>query len=298
MKHIEKTSIKHICWFLISMIIIVMAYVFARKEILKKIIVVDDDFLWVYQVDSISTEKGNVHVSGWAFEIADDAQSGNCEIILRDTETQKLYFGKMEYHERSDVDAYFSCEYDYNNSGFSAMFRNIYSDSTVYEVLLRPEGDRNAFSTGIYYANGEMMFVHPDEYTPLELEGTELAEVVQNGVLRVYEKEQGMYVYQYKGELYWIAEESYGFVNGDAFIQYQLYTTQMENLPEERRKNGWNWDNLGFVFSTKELNESAYGNYRVAKTVIPTDYSVTWIWTGNYSDNLNWRCDFRPWFEF
>ena len=293
----KSSSIRHLCIFVVLMVVIVFFYVITRKEILKDIIIMEDDYSWVYQVDSIDTEEKTVYVSGWAFELLVDAQRGNCEIILQDVDSQELYFGKMEYHERNDVNAYFACEYDYNKSGFRATFQDIYVDNAVYEVLLRPTGARNTFSTGIYYANGEMMFVNPADYIPLKCEGAELAEVVQNGVLRVYEKEQGMYVYQYKGELYWIAEDSYGFVNGDAFIQYQLYTTQPENLPEERINNGWSWDNLGFVFSTKELNENVYGKYRVAKSVIPTNYSVTRIWTGNYSDNLSWRYDFRPWYE-
>lgn len=263
-------------------------------------IVMDDDFSWVYQIDTIEEVDGKLDITGWAFALNKDAKQENFEIILYDTKTRKDVYPKMSYKSRNDVNEYFLCEYDYTESGFVASIstERLQLDSNVYEVLLKPKGKRKAFSTNVYYKDGEVIYVHPDEFVPLEVAGTDLEEVVEQGVLRVYRPDYGMYVYQYKGELYWITELDYGFVDGDTYVQFQMNTTQIEKLPEERLVYNTLWSNLGFKFSTQELLEWDTGKYRVAKYALPTEYSLTKIWTGNHIDKWIWKTDFRPWYEF
>lgn len=54
-----------------------------------------------------------------------------------------------------------------------------------------------------------------------------------------------------------------------AYIQYQLWTTQPENLPEKRRAHNHRWDNIGGRFEKYEI-EGDFGAYRVMKREIPT----------------------------
>lgn len=142
------------------------------------------------------------------------------------------------------------------------------------------------------------MYANPSEYQALEVEGTDLEEIVNQGVLRVYRPDYGMYVYQYKNTLYWIAEPDYGFVDSDTYVQYQLNTTQIERLPKIRLENEWYWDNIGFWFSEYEMKEMNTGKYRVAKKEIPREYSIRGIWTGNNIDGWIWREDFLPYYIF
>ena len=83
-----------------------------------------------------------------------------------------------------------------------------------------------------------------------------------------------------------------------AYIQYQLWTTQPENLPEKRRAHNHRWDNIGGRFEKYEI-EGDFGAYRVMKREIPTDYSVTSIMTG-YRKNGKWvwKNYFRPYYVF
>ena len=270
------------------------------KQINKIFEIIEDDFSWVYQIDSIEEIDGKLQINGWAFALNEDAERENCEIILYDIKTGKGVYPKMTYESREDVNEYFLCEYDYTESGFGANIstKHLELENKVYEILLRPEGEREAFSTNVYYSNSEMLYVHPDEFVPLEVAGTDLEKVVKNGVLRVYRPDYGMYVYQYEGELYWIAEPDYGFVDGDTYVYYQMYTTQIEKLSAERLANGWIYDDLGFMFCSKELFDKNMGKYRVAKAKIPEEYSVTYNWTGNYVDEWIWKNNFRPWYEF
>ena len=275
-------------------------YLFTMRQLYERFEIIEDDFSWVYQIDSIEEIDGKLQINGWAFALNEDAKKENCEIILYDTETGKGVYPKMSYESREDVNEYFLCEYDYTESGFVASISTtkLQLENNVYEILLRVEGKRSVFSANVYYSNGKITYVHPNEFIPLEVAGTDLKKVVEQGVLRVYRPDFGMYVYQYEGELYWIAEPEYGFVDGDTYVQFQMDTTQIANLPEERLANNWFWSNLGFMFRSKELQDWNMGKYRVAKYALPTEYSLTHIWTGNYINEWIWQSDFRPWYEF
>ena len=300
LKSLEKSRKKQSLVFCVSMVIVIGIYLFTMRQLYERFEIIEDDFSWVYQVDSIEEKNGQLQINGWAFALNENAKKENCEIILYDTKTGEGVYPKMTYESREDVNEYFLCEYDYTKSGFVANIptKKLQLENSVYEILLRPEGKRNVFSTNVYYNNGEILYVHPDEFVPLEVTGTDLEKVVERGVLRVYQPDYGMYVYQYEGELYWIAEPDYGFVDGDTYVQFQMNTTQVANLPEDRLANNYLWSNLGFMFQKKELLDWNTGNYRVAKYSLPTEYSLTHIWTGNHINEWIWQSDFRPYYDF
>lgn len=263
--------------------------------------VLSDDFSWVYQVDSVRMEEENLVIQGFAFEIEKNSEKGKFEIILKDMDTGKMYFPSIKYKEREDVNNYFLCEYDYLQSGFVAKIRakKLDLEKKNYEVLLRVKGMQKAYRTGTYLSKGELMYADPTKYMALDVEGTDLKKIVEKGVLRVYRPDYGMYVYQYEGELYWIAEKDYDFdEQGDVIVQYQLDTTQKKNLPQHRLENGWLWDNLEFRFAECELYDFETEKYRVANMHLPVEYSVEKIWTGNYNEEWIWEQYFRPFYFF
>jgi len=260
----------------------------------------EDDFSWVYQVDEVGIEGKDFVLQGFAFELDKDATEGAFEIVLQDIETGKRHFPEMKYMERKDVNEYFLCEYDYLQTGFEAVIKakKLDLNEKNYEVLLRRADERQTYQTGTYISKGELIYTNPSEYEELDVLGTELEEIVEEGVLRVYRPDYGMYVYQYEDELYWIAEEDYEYFDSD-ILEYMLYTTQKEKLPEYRLENEWYWDNMGFLFTEKEVKKINSGNYRVAKARIPSEYSIVEIETGNNVDSLwIWKAQFRPWYIF
>ena len=261
----------------------------------------EDDFSWVYQVDSVDTKNGDLVLRGFAFELDKDATEGAFEIVLQDIESGKIYFPKMRYMERTDVNEYFLCEYDYLQTGFEAVIKakKLDLNEKNYEVLLRLVDERQTYQTGTYISKGVLMYTNPQEYEPLDVKGTDLERIVDEGILRVYRPDYGMYVYQYEGELYWIADETYAFdEDGNVYIEYQLDTTQIDKLPERRLENQWYWDNLGFVFKEKECQELSIEKYRVAKKRLPEEYSVEKIWTGENDGQWIWEQEFRPYYLF
>lgn len=260
--------------------------------------VTEDDFSWVYQIDSAEIEEGELILYGFAFELDTDATEDAFEIVLQDVSSKKKIFLETESMEREDVNAYFRCEYDYSKSGFKAVCKKI-AQKDIYEVLLRKSGKQTAYSTGIYITENQLMYVNPTEFAPLEAAGTDLQKVIENGILRVYRPKDSIYVYQYEGELYWIAEQDYAFnEDGDVYVQYRLDTNQPDRLPKERVESQLDWDDYGFMFCGNELLDWGTGKYRVAKKKLPTEYSVTRICSGKYKGNWLWMQYFRPYYQF
>jgi len=212
----------------------------------------------------------------------------------------KIIYLNNESFIRNDVNDYFACEYDYSKVGFAASVksRKIDLNNKNYEVLVSCREDKKVVRTETYITSEGIMYVKPEDFVSLNVEGTILEEVIEKGVLRVYRPDFGMYVYQFDGELYWIAEKDYGFVNQDTYISFNINTTQIERLPQERIENNWFWGSEGFAFSEKEIICEDLEEYRVTKCEIPTEYSVAYIWTGNYINDWIWRSFFRPRYEF
>lgn len=260
-----------------------------------------EDSRWIFQVDSLAEDGNRYTLKGFSFYLGKNSVEKEFEIVLQDIKTRRFYFPKMRYVDRLDVNEYFKCNYDFVHSGFEADIK--FSDTKLsendYEIFVRKTGEKQIYSTGTYVSKGKLMYTNPEEYEPLSVEGTALETIVNEGILRMYRPDCGMYVYQYKGELYWIADEKYMFdESGDAYIQYQLNTTQTERLPEERIKNQWYWDNIPFSFVANEIVGIDTGKYRVAKKKIPTAYSVEKISTGLFEDKWIWMDEFRPYYVF
>ena len=111
-----------------------------------------------------------------------------------------------------------------------------------------------------------------------------LQDVFTKGKLCFYLDDIGIYVYQYDDKLYWIADEKFKFnEDGLTFIQYQIYTSQKDKLPEHRIQHGF--DNLGFYFEEYEYKDENTYPYRVAIQDLPYEYPITSILTGVYNSS-------------
>lgn len=261
--------------------------------------VVEDDFSCVFQVDSINENDGELLLDGWVFELGKDAREDDFEIVLYDYAKGKKYYPEMKNVLREDVEEYFLCEYDYSASGFCATIKTKKLDlkSTNYEILIQKSDEQEAFRTGIFISKGKLMYIKPEEYVPLAVEGTVLEEVVNNGVLRVYRPDVGLYLYQFEGKLYWIADEKFEFEEDDTtYLSYNLRTTQKAKIPEEKAYNDIYCEE-GAIFEAYEIKEDIIG-YRFGVRNIPKEYAVSKVSIGYYVKEWVWRQDFRPWYEF
>lgn len=287
-----------------SAVIIAVAVVISNvvnAVVHRNCIIVEDDFSCVFQIDSVEQIADDFVLTGWAFELNKNAKKKDFDVILYDYANDNKFYTKVEDVERKDVNNYFLCEYDYSESGFKASAKNkkIDLENVNYEVLIQKANSRNAISTGVYISDGKLMYAKPEEYLAFDVNGTKLEKVINDGALRVYRPDVEMYVYQYNGNLYWIADESYEFEeDGLTALEYTINTTQPKKLPQKRVDNGWDWDNRSFCFEMGESKEMHTGAYRVAITEIPTEYSIEKITCGYYVGEWKWQQYFRPLYTF
>ena len=288
-----------------TLVIVAMAIIadyFIQDYIYKiKYKTVSDDYTHVFQTDSLEQKNEKLVLTGFVFELEKDSAEHDFEIILYDYNNDKEYYMNVKDTIREDVNEYFLCGYDYSKSGFVASLglKRLDLESINYEVLIRPHGVKKAYKTGTYISKGELMYAKPEDFTAPDVEGTGLEDIVKDGVLRVYRPDVGMYVYQYEGSLYWIADDTYEFEEDEStYVQYHLYTTQTDKLPQHRLDNEWYWDNIGFNFEANEVTDIDAGRYRVTKSALPTEYSITKTVTGYYVSGWKWKQYFRPWYEF
>lgn len=298
---LEESRKRQVVFFCASMVILCLCYFVSIKMLDRKFELIEDDYTWAYQVDSIIENNGKLKITGWAFLTKQNAAQKEFEILLRDVQTEKIFYPKMKYNCREDVNQYFLCEYDYSQSGFEAIFSvdKLDMDNGVYEVILKPRAKRSAYLTEIYYADRQMMFTNPTTFKSLNVIGTDLEKIVEEGILRVYRPDYGVYVYQYEDELYYIANSEYAFSeSGKTYIECGISTTQVSKLPQERLDMGANTGNEAFFFEEYEIQDQLLEQYRVAKKSLPNQYAIQEMWTGAYSDGWIWIQYFRPWYKF
>ena len=122
---------------------------------------------------------------------------------------------------------------------------------------------------------------------------------VKNGTLLVCRPDMHIWIFQYNGSLYWVADEGFHFEDdGLTYIQYHLWTTQTEKLPPGRLARNYFWNNLSGYFEKYEISGD-FGKYRVMRCELPTEYSVISILTGYYkNETWVWANSFRPVYVF
>ena len=248
---------------------------------------------YCFQVDSFESTGKGVTLDGFA--LLYDHPGQKYDLLLRNTETGKRIKLDTEQTQRPNVNDYFRCDHDYTGSGFRASGR---AEDAENEILIRWPWSV-ALSTGVYIGADGIHYSPNAFFIAPEIEGAPgLKEIVEEGTLRVYRPDYHCWVYQVGNSLYWIVDQDFDFEDdGTTYIQYQLYTTQKDKLPQRRIDNGWFWDNIGGCFEDYEVKGN-FGEYRVMKRELPKEYSITSIVTGYYKDGeWIWKNYVRPIYE-
>ncbi len=198
---------------------------------------------YCFQVDSVSTKGHKIKIGGFAFRYEHPSHNYSLNLISGDGKRVEL---EKEPIKRQDVNEYFLCEYDYTNSGFTASAE---VGEGEYEILIKWPWSV-ALSTGVFVNSDGVHYASEKEFEAPDI----VAEFIQKGVVRVYRPDVHCWIYQFNGSLYWIVDQNFTFEDDNStYIQYQLWTTQTENLPQERLDNNWLWDNISGNFEDYEI---------------------------------------------
>lgn len=262
----------------------------------------DTSKLYCFQIDEVSHTKDNqTEIKGVAFlYLHEDRKPA---IVLKSTSDGKSISMNMKCGiPTSYINDYFSCNHDYTTSGFRATATGI-SKNEEYEILIKwqwlPALSTGAFITGdnIHYIQSKK-YIAPD-MSNINANASELAEVVKNGILRVYRPDYHCWIYQLSSSIYWIVDQDFYFEDdGSTYIQYQLFTTKYDSDPIHRFGNNLLGANLGGNFEDYEILGLG-GPYRIMKRDLPKDFPITSIVTGYTKNGLwVWKSYFRPIYTF
>ncbi len=280
---------------------------------------VPDGSQYCYGIDSLNKDGNILTLRGWFFElksvknIEQKVSPDDAELMLALVPVEEAVVGvesknavfmdlKAVHENRPDVNEYFICEYDYSKCGFTATVdcNDIDIQSNYYRIAIKRDADLSSMAvlTNIYITDKGLSFTDPRQSPELDTAGTDLDNIVKEGVRLVSVPDYNCYVYQLEDKLYWIADEGYEFnEDGATYIQYQMDTTQIDNLPTERLENNWFWSNISDLFENHEITGLIdCGKYRVLEREIPSMYSVTNIITGYYNGEWIWCSEFKPYF--
>ncbi|MBE5852162.1 MAG: hypothetical protein E7299_04300 [Lachnospiraceae bacterium] len=279
------------------MIIIWGGYLLASKKIALIIdAAVEDDYLWVAQIEEADIDENEFIITGFAFEVNQNAEKGTYRVILRNLDTGEYLFPKMKYTERKDVNCYFQGEYDYLMSGFEASMKNNKLDPKGnYEILIKALNDENAYRIDTYIVEKKIAYVGPSECV-IPGVADELQYVINQGKVRSWCPEVGFYAYQYGDELICMMSEDYKLqADYSNRLVVCIGTTQKAKLPAHKVDMGASIDDLEVYFDDTHL----YGNYYVQKIKLPNEYAISEIEIGNYmTDHWVWHDCFKPFYDF
>lgn len=230
--------------------------------------VTDDTYLrqFDFDISSVSFDDGYLLIEGYCSVY--DMDTPDYQIILKDK------FGDQYPTIPIREDKEFSASVNANAD-------------QKYEVIVQFDGYK-PMSTATYinriaveYVAGEIGEPHSDS--------TELKNILSNALLKAYNAEHEVYVYQVEDELYWLIGTE---IDENTEIIYHLHTNEPDILPKERIRYGF--DNLGFRSGTGEELVNIDDHYRVFVADIPTEYLITAITVG-FSTNrtVEWMDYFR-----
>jgi len=266
---------------------------------------VKNDINLINEIEQININNGILQLEGYAFYLDHNSKNNIISLFLKNLKNNDEVWMETENILRPDIQNYYNCEFNYENSGFIATtkLKNLIKEDS-YEIFINLDKvsddgkvSRVTVSTNRYIYNGNLLsynpydFDYPNQNTHSEF----LQKIFNDGKLHYYNNDIGIYIYEYQKKLYWIATEKFPFnENGNTCIPYQIWTTQKNLLPDYRRK--YEFDNLDFYFENFELKDENTKPYRVAVYDLPTSYAITHILTGVYNVNEDkwiWAAKFQ-----
>ena len=156
------------------------------------------------------------------------------------------------------------------------------ADDADYEVKVLFK-HRKPISTGTYIHGNIVEYVHAGVPEP-----ENVGELTKDGILKAYNAENDVYVYQIQDKIVWLIGNE---IPERTEIIYHLHTNEPDKLPEARQK--YKSDNLGFMADKAQCK--LIEKYRVFEATIPNEYPITAIGVGYSTQGIiSWKDYFRP----
>lgn len=276
----------------------------------------NDRYRSCYEIEKINHEGDYLYIDGWYIQLkklmnqeTDTKQPTQMRMALLEInevekakstgEKIKAVVSDIEISNRSDVNNYFECEFNYSDCGIHSGFKlsDINSSNLTYQIFILPDADsQDAMETNYYIYDNKLYGYNPESFIEPDVKETDLSYIVNDGVLKYFNPEYGIYLYQYQRKIYTLLEKvDLGFPT-NTFQEYFTFTNQIEKVPNNLLTGNGTRINYGAYFEERELTGKINcGKYRVSVSDIPTEYAVTHLQMGHYeNDDWIWSAVIRP----
>ena len=269
--------------------------------------------LLTFQIDEAEAVDDQLQIRGWCFAQGEDTTGTlpAMRVVLIDAHgtAMRKYLTADYGQARPEVAAYFDGPCDYTNCGFTASIDldELYTDHNDYQIVLQHDAHKkDLVETGIYFTKGQMHVLDPEQVKAPDVEGTDLEDIVTNGVIREDLSGAGMYIYQKDWKIYMLFDKQSSLameVLDENYHDFYAmppaddgdYTSAKTSDPQDDP-----WDLSGNLQDYEITDTMDAGHYRVVCREIPTEYPVAWIEIGLYKKGREILVypGFIPWYDF
>lgn len=278
-------KLKQIVFFAVAMALVFILYLVGLKLIYKVDVgdLKEDAYSLLYEFEAMKTEKDSIVITGWAFLPEQTAEQGAVELYLYNTTDNQIVKLKNSYYDLEELNLVFEDAFDYANAGIRAEIKSHKLDfeNNVYELVVALKSPRRVYKTNTYLTSSGISYIHPENKVLLDVEGTDLEQIIENGRICVFRPDVDLYMYQYGNDLYWISTRDV------VWIEQLFYPLQKDKVKDFDGQ----WDYRSFSSQEHSVKDMNTGKYYVAKSSLPTEYDVRYGYTGG--DNWGWSQRFR-----
>lgn len=310
-----KSKKKQIMFFFVSMIVIILVYLRSTSELeafKERSMEVIQDYNIVNSLEHIEVRDGIIEFSGWALRL--NSKNLGMKLVFHSVDNSDEKIISVDIEDKDDIAEYFDPDWDFGSCGFFGTIKqNKLKKEVCYEVLLilnyeeeqKVEDDVQVVqnvkkvSTGRYLYNNELYWYNPIEFIAPNVTDVAMQEVIQNGIVRAYDLEKEIWIYEYNSNLYWIINFSlFGSIEERLEIPLFIYTSQVEKLPKDKQDLGR--DYIGYYLTEEDYLNNKEDFYYIYSTSLSKDYPITSVRTGiyqNQGENKGWIWETRFNFE-
>lgn len=300
---LQKSKKKQMAFCLVSISILVVAYYFTmnamkkykeEESIIKQNVVIDYELL--YDFEHIDIEESNFIIKGWVMKLG--AKNMGVHILLWSDNNDEVILS-TDMYVRKDVEEIFEPEYEHGKCGFIAELQpNELELDVCYQVYLVLDYETDSekrlkVNTDKYICNGKLYNYNPNTFERPNVNDEELLQVINDGIVRAYDIEKEIWIYQYDDMLYYIVNSEFGSMkDNDVKIPVMPSTSRTDLLPEKRIEDGF--DHLGAYYEDLSYAREGILPYQVVRVNLSNDYPNTYVSTGlYYTNSKTWYRHFR-----
>lgn len=264
-----------------------------RKEVIRKQ-GISSSYRLLREIEDVEIKDDMIKFSGWAFY--PDAKNKEVALVLRDAEgKEEEHVVLCDLYDRDEIENYYFGETKTRNIGFLANIKEKELDKNkCYEMLIgliyQTKNDQKGLETAIkvttnrFFYKGEIFDYNPKDFVQPEIQDEELRSVIEKGKVRAYDKEEGLWIYQYNQKLFYVIDSRINHVceENNLSIPVMASTSRTKLLPGERQQYGS--DHLGAYYASDLYEREDVIPYQVVEVQLPLEYPLTYIKTGLYNN--------------